>query len=86
MTTIRLFRSQEPVGLIGLDADGHRMRPAGILSDASLNELKRQLETGCISGFIDDYRWYRQVLPFCPLEETKPCPCDAEACPRDKIV
>jgi hypothetical protein len=90
MTTVRLFLSQTPSGLVGFDDTGHRMRPPDILSDDSVNTIRRELEAGFVTGWACGYLWYRQATPYCPMDValpdrnvTKPCPCDDEICGLD---
>ena len=92
MLTVRLFVSQEPSGLIGFDDTGHRMRPAGILSDDSVDVIRRDLEAGRMTGWICGYIWYRQATPYCPIDVdlpggdvAKPCPCGDDVCDLDAL-
>lgn len=92
MTTIRLFLSQTPSGLVGFDDTGHRMRPQGILSDDSVNTIRRELESGCMTGWACGYIWYRQATPYCPVDVALPdgkipksCPCGDEVCGLDAV-
>ena len=92
MMTVRLFAAQAPSGLIGFDDIGHRMRPAGLLSDDLVNAIRRDLEAGRIIGWICGHLWYRQATPYCPMDValpvgnvTKACPCDDEVCRLDAL-
>jgi hypothetical protein len=84
MTRIRLFLSQKPAGFITFSETECRMRPDGLVSGDLIDGLRRELEAGCVAGKVDRYRWYRQPLPFCPNDVTKPCPCDDEVCEPDR--
>jgi hypothetical protein len=92
MTTVRLFLSQRPIGLVGLDDTGHRVRPAGVLSDASIDTIRRDIASGYVTGWICGYYWYRQATPYCPLDAAipvgqvaKPCPCEDAVCGLDTL-
>jgi hypothetical protein len=92
MITVRLFLSQKPSGFVGFDDTGHRMRPPGILSEDSVHAIRRELETGCVVGWVCGYNWYRQATPYCPLDAalavgnvTKACPCEDEPCGLDAL-
>ena len=90
MATVRLFLSHTPSGLVGFDDTGHRMRPPGILSDDSVSTIRRELDAGYMNGWVCGYLWYRQAIPYCPMDValpvgkiSKPCPCDDEVCGLD---
>ena len=84
MTRIRLFSfAQEPAGFITVGKTDHRMRPADLISEDLIDEIRRELEAGSVTGKVDRYRWYRQPLPFCPDDASKPCPCDDDPCQPD---
>ena len=92
MVTVRLFRSQTPSGFIGFDDIGHRMMPTGILSDDLVNAIRRELESGSITGWIFGYYWYRQATPYCPMDVVSPvghvaklCPCNDPVCGLDAL-
>ena len=85
MMMVRLFLSQKPSGFVSFDDVGHRMRPAGILSDDSVDTIRRDLQAGCITGSICRYHWYRQGTPYCRMNVKKPCPCDDAVCGLDLI-
>lgn len=86
MMRIRLFLSRKPAGFATFSESGCQMRPAGILSDESADAVRRALNKGHTRGSIRQYDWYRQASPSCPLNDTKPCPCDDEVCGLDEIV
>jgi hypothetical protein len=92
MMTVRLFTSQKPSGLVGLDDTGHRMRPAGILSDDLVDAIRRELDLGRITGWTCGYFWYRQATPYCPMDVAlpagdikRPCPCNDAVCRLDAM-
>ncbi len=92
MMTVRLFLLQKSSGLIGFDDTSHRMRPPGVLSDDSVNAIRRELEEGYIAGWIGGHHWCRQATPYCPMDVAlpvghvrKPCPCDDEVCKLDAM-
>ena len=39
--------------------------PEGILSFDNVADLAQQLTRGAVNGWIQGYRWYRQVKPPC---------------------
>jgi hypothetical protein len=80
MIRVRLFRSERPAGFVSLDATGHHVRPKGVLPDAAVEKIRKDLALGRIAGQIGLCSWYRQATPFCPMDSAKPCPCDDETC------
>ena len=80
MVRVRLFRLQKSIGFVSLDQAGHRMRPEGVLPDDSVDVIRKDLEAGHITGLVGLCHWYRQAMPFCPLDSAKPCPCDDQIC------
>ena len=83
MFRVRLFSSQQPVGFLSLDETGHRLRPEGLLGSDSVDLIRQHLKRGHLAGLIGPYRWYRQATAFCPLEGSRPCPCDDPTCRAD---
>lgn len=86
MTRVRLFSMQRPVGFLRFDDGGHRIRPAGLLENESVDAIRRELARGQVTGLIGPYRWYRQATVFCPVDAAKRCPCDESACPVDAVL
>jgi hypothetical protein len=80
MTTVRLFRADRLVGFVAFTETGHRMRPLEILTHDQAMAVRRELEEGRMVGSVVGYTWYRQASSSCPRDDSKPCPCDDEAC------
>ncbi len=63
MITVRLFTSGKGVGFVHFDKRNRRMSPQGLLSDESIEVIRKDLEAGWISGWVCGYYWYRQAMP-----------------------
>jgi hypothetical protein len=56
------------------------MRPEGVLPDGDVETIRKELARGRVAGGVGLCDWYRQATAFCPLDASKPCPCQDKVC------